>query len=84
MRPEPRRGFRRERHTALKVAVCLLAAAGFLAAWGGLGASHEQSSPPARSRLRPPPAWRPPPQHPIRQASRRLRPPALALPGAPE
>lgn len=43
MRPEPRRGFRRERHTALKLCACLLAAAGFIAAWGGLAASHEPS-----------------------------------------
>lgn len=39
-----RRGFGRERHTALKAVLAAVAVAGFLAAWAGLARAHPASS----------------------------------------
>ena len=42
-----RKGFNRERHTALKVAFAAVAIGGFSLAWAGFAASHEPAVPAA-------------------------------------
>ncbi len=42
-----RKGFNRERHTALKVAFATVATGGFSLAWAGFAASHEPAVPAA-------------------------------------
>lgn len=39
-----RRVFARERHTAAKLVVVVISAAGFIAAWAGFGATHDPAA----------------------------------------